>query len=364
MLTLEKLFERQYVIPEPQTSQEIIAYYAELIAGDIKLPGQFAVLAPKIRDFLKYRAFGHEIDLDTVEARRAINRSLTRHITQTEFLKILRAQIIEEQTPVLETEERRLADVKPFAWSQETVDSPKCIFSKVPVDNKFEAEFARFLDKAQDVARFTKLPLNIGFSIPYTDSIGNLRQYYPDFLVVDTLGGHWLVETKGMEDIEVASKDRAAAYWADNATRLTGTPWGYIKVRQRDFSRSAPFQRAGAIRQRLAQRARQVARHDIGAGFILPVIVEWEDMGMLEPANAQGFGVEARHEGRLVRLFGADELHQDGPLHRGLPGAIDRAGRAHAHGFAQLVALDDASWGRGGVVHPATPDRGWVLCLL
>jgi type III restriction enzyme len=240
ILTLEKLFERQYVIPEPQTSQEIIAYYAELIAGDIKLPGQFHVLAPKIRDFLKYKAFGKEIALDTQEARRAINRSLTRHVTQTEFLKILRSHIIEEQTPVLEMDDRRLSAVKPFAWSQETVESPKCIFSKVPVDNQFEAEYARFLDKARDVARFSKLPLNIGFSIPYTDRIGNLRQYYPDFVVVDTQGGHWLVETKGMEDIEVASKDRAAVYWAENATALTGTPWGYVKVRQHDFSQMQP----------------------------------------------------------------------------------------------------------------------------
>ncbi|MBL8147418.1 MAG: DEAD/DEAH box helicase family protein [Anaerolineae bacterium] len=240
ILTLESLFQRQYVIPEPQTSQEIIAYYAELIAGDIKLPGQFAVLAPKVRDFLKYKAFGREIDLDTVEARRAINRSLTRHVTQTEFLKLLRAHIIEEQTPVLETDDRKLSEVKPFAWSQDTINSPKCIFSKVPVDNKFEAEFARFLDKAHDVARFTKLPLNIGFSLPYTDRIGNLRQYYPDFVVVDTQGGHWLVETKGMEDIEVASKDRAAVYWADNATTLTGVPWDYVKVRQHDFSHMQP----------------------------------------------------------------------------------------------------------------------------
>jgi type III restriction enzyme len=240
MLTLEKLLERQYVIPEPQTSQEIIAYYAELIAGDIKLPGQFSVLAPKVRDFLRYRAFGREIDPDTVEARRAINRSLTRHITQSEFLKILRAHIIEEQTPVLETDARRLSDTKPFAWSQETVESPKCIFSRVPVDNKFEAEFARFLDKARDVARFTKLPLNIGFSMPYTDSIGNLRQYYPDFLVVDVSDHHWLVETKGQEDIEVASKDRAAMVWSENATRLTGVHWGYIKVRQRDFNHMQP----------------------------------------------------------------------------------------------------------------------------
>jgi type III restriction enzyme len=247
ILTLEKLFERQYEIPEPQTSQEIIAYYAELIAGDIKLPSQFHVLAPKVRDFLRLKAFGKEIDLDTQEARRAINRSLTRHVTQTEFLRILRAHVIEDQVPELESDASSLSQVRPFAWSQETVDSPKCIFNKVPVDNKFEADFARFLDKARDVVRFSKLPLNVGFSIPYTDTIGNLRQYYPDFVVVDAEGRHWLAETKGQEDIEVASKDRAAVFWAENATRLTNVPWGYVKVLQRDFVNAQPMDFADCV---------------------------------------------------------------------------------------------------------------------
>ena len=46
IITLQKEIERDYVIPEPQTAQEIIGYYSRRIAQEVKLPSQFAALAP------------------------------------------------------------------------------------------------------------------------------------------------------------------------------------------------------------------------------------------------------------------------------------------------------------------------------
>ncbi len=44
LVTLQKLFERDYTIPTPQTAEEVIGYYARRIAQDVKLPSQFAAL--------------------------------------------------------------------------------------------------------------------------------------------------------------------------------------------------------------------------------------------------------------------------------------------------------------------------------
>ena len=55
-----------------------------------------------------------------------------------------------------------------------------------------------------------------------------------------TDGTHHLVETKGREDVDVANKDRAAILWCENATRLTGTQWQYVKVPQKEFERLRP----------------------------------------------------------------------------------------------------------------------------
>lgn len=88
--------------------------------------------------------------------------------------------------------------------------------------------------------RFAKLPEQFGFVIEYTDAIGNLRHYEPDFVAVSADGTHNLIETKGQEDVNVAHKDRAAKLWCENATLLTGQPWAYLKVRQSEFDRLQP----------------------------------------------------------------------------------------------------------------------------
>ena len=46
-------------MPEPQTAQEVIGYYASADRARVKLPSQFAALAPKVREFFEQKAFGH-----------------------------------------------------------------------------------------------------------------------------------------------------------------------------------------------------------------------------------------------------------------------------------------------------------------
>jgi type III restriction enzyme len=45
------------------------------------------------------------------------------------------------------------------------------------------------------------------------------------------------METKGLEDVEVALKDRRARRWCRDATRLSGRQWSYYKVPQTAFER-------------------------------------------------------------------------------------------------------------------------------
>ncbi len=113
-------------------------------------------------------------------------------------------------------------------------------YSLVAADNEFEKAFSVFLEKAPDVARFAKLPERFGFTIPYTDSVANLRYYEPDFIAVTTDGVHHLIETKGREDIDVKHKDRAAQLWCENASLLTGTAWVYQIVHQKEFEKLRP----------------------------------------------------------------------------------------------------------------------------
>ena len=240
IVTLQKIVERDYTIPEPQTSEEVISYYAKRIAQDVKLPAQFAALVPKVREFLRDRAFGETVDLNDRAIIRAMATSVAQYVTVKTFAGVLRSLVVEELSPKLEHPGRSLSETEPFPFSRPTFEAHKTIFNLVAADNEFERDFAKFLNGASDVHRFAKLPLRFGFAIEYTDNATNLRYYEPDFVAVDTSGVHYVLETKGREDIDVAHKDRAAIIWCENATLLTDTIWSYVKVPQKEFGDLQP----------------------------------------------------------------------------------------------------------------------------
>jgi len=247
LITLQKVLEREYVLPEAQTSQEVISYYAKHIAQEVKLPGQFAVIAPKVREYLAGRAFNAEVDLDDPALVKAISTNVAHFVTVKTFVAALQPLVVEPLTPTLVNEGRPLSECEPFPWSRPTYKAARCIFNLVPCDNEFERDFAKFLEHASDVARFSKLPQEFGFAIEYTDTAGNLRYYYPDFVAVLTNSDHYLIETKGQETPDVTRKDQAAAYWAENATQLTGTTWRYVKVPQKEYTQLQPTEFADLL---------------------------------------------------------------------------------------------------------------------
>ena len=240
IITLQKEIERDYSIPEPQTAEEVIGYYARRIAQDVKLPSQFSALAPKVREFLETKAFGGTVMLNEPAMIKAISSNVAQYVTVKTFVEVLRKLVISQQEPQLLDAGRLLSETPPFPWSRATAAADKSIFNLVPCDNEFEKEFAHFLQKADDVDRFAKLPEQFGFVIEYTDNAGNLRYYEPDFVVVTKDGIHYIVETKGLEDVNVANKDRAAYLWCENTTRLAGKPWAYVKVLQTTYKQLQP----------------------------------------------------------------------------------------------------------------------------
>jgi type III restriction enzyme len=247
IITLEKMFERKYTLPEPQTAEEVIGYYAQRIAQEVKLPTQFAALVPKVREFLERKAFGEEVDLHPRGMVKAMSSTIAHYVTVNTFAKALRKLAVSELQPQLVHAGRRLSETPPFPWSRPILPARKCIFNLVPCDNDFEKDFAKFLQRADDVVRFSKLPEPFGFAIEYIDNVGNLRYYEPDWVVVTTDGNHYLAETKGREDTDVANKDWAATLWCENASLLTETPWGYVKVRQKDFEGMQPQEFADVL---------------------------------------------------------------------------------------------------------------------
>ena len=240
ILTLETIIEREYDIPDPQHSGEVIGYYAKVIAADLKLPAQFAALAPKVREFFAHKAFGKPVNLEDALILKAMSRNAAAYVVRKEFGKALRPALTEQAQPVQTAPPRMLSACPAFPFSRPTFTATKTIFNQVSSENDLERDFAKFLDRAPDVAAFAKLPDQFGFAIEYVDGAANMRYYYPDFVVRLADGAHWLLETKGAETIEVAHKDEAARRWCESATALTETAWRYKLVKQKAFEDMQP----------------------------------------------------------------------------------------------------------------------------
>lgn len=95
----------------------------------------------------------------------------------------------------------------------------------------------KFLDKAEDVKAFAKIVYKIPFFVEYRDSEGNLRNYHPDFIVVNDKDEHIIIETKGLIDVDVVHKDKRITVWCEDATNLTKGKWSFLRVNQEDFEK-------------------------------------------------------------------------------------------------------------------------------
>lgn len=240
ILTNKKLLERQYQIPPAQTPEEVIGYYAKRIAHNIKLPSQFAFLTPKIKEFFETKAFGKKVNLYEEEVIRAMSTNIASYVVINQFEKILRKVIIQENKPQLIQKEKFLSATPPFPFSRLLFESDKTVFNYVTCDNEFERNFAKFLHSSADVIAFAKLPEQFGFSIQYTDTRANIRNYFPDFIIKIDNDTYWIIETKGLEDVNVKMKDNAAINWCERASELTEKNWNYLKVMQKDFEKLHP----------------------------------------------------------------------------------------------------------------------------
>jgi len=237
----EVVVSRTYTMPQAQTASEIIAFYTGIIAQALKLTGQFATLAPKVEQFLREKAFGVTVDLDSKPVIQALSRPATLTLTEKVFITLIRPRLTDEAVPVVDNAPRLLSTTPPFPYSGKVADVKNTLFNLTPCGNDFEQSFARFLDAAADVDTFANLGnLPQPLQLEYLDGEANLRLYEPDFVARDTTGNHWLLETKGREDLDVALKDIRAQQWCADVSALAGLEWQYRKVPQKEFERVKP----------------------------------------------------------------------------------------------------------------------------
>ena len=240
-VTDEKTDERDFLLYDWKTANEAIGNYARLIAKELRFPTQFAKVVPKVREFLKRKAFGELVDLNDPLILQTIGRKYAIEQVKRFFVEVLGKQLIEEVEPILYNDPLKLSLVAKVISSNHYMFEPKkCILSYAPCSNAFEYDFARLLDQDEDILAWCKLDERFNFTIEYLDEQYNIHMYHPDFVANSADGTYWVIETKGAEDQRVRRKDDAARRWCSNASKLTGNVWYYMKVPYKLFYEIRP----------------------------------------------------------------------------------------------------------------------------
>jgi len=223
------------LLPVPQDSKSVIAYYTDQILKQLKISGAFASFYPLVKKYVVEKLFTQKVDLKDPRVLYKLSSPEVQEKIMKLFVDTFKDMTFIEREPS-KKDMANLSDTRPFVWSKLVYPPDKCIFNYVPCDNDFEVDFAKFLDTAEDVTAFSKIVSKIGFFMEYIDSQGNLRMYYPDFIAVSG-NERLIIETKGMVDVDVKYKDKRAKQWCKDATNLTGQKWLFHRVNLKEFRR-------------------------------------------------------------------------------------------------------------------------------
>ena len=230
MLSLQVVEEHEIERDFPADPVGYVSVMCQLIEKECKLTGQFHLLAGLVKEYIEHVLFDGDYSMEEDYVLVRLNKADAKTAVFKAFVEAIRARIVEPQVVRPTGESLRFGETPGFEWSRTTYAGNKTVFNLVACDNQYEAQFASFLDRAPDVAGYAKNNLYTRFTLDYQNSEGAIRLYYPDFLVRLASGAHWLIETKGVEDVEVQRKDARAGEWCKDVTQMTGVHWGYIKV--------------------------------------------------------------------------------------------------------------------------------------
>lgn len=194
--------------------RSVIGYFTNVIMKDLRLISGFDILHGKVKEFVSKHLFNVAIEIDNLNTLRHLSElEISRTIVET-FKKHINALIVRDKGSAEIRDFIKLKEVRPFVAKEQGFVLPrKSVFNKIIGDSIFELEFASWLDQCEDVVSYAKNFLSVHFSIDYVRSDGSISSYYPDFFVKTDSRTLYIVETKGLEDLDAPLKKARLKQW-------------------------------------------------------------------------------------------------------------------------------------------------------
>lgn len=234
----------------------VIAFFARQLLNELRLVGGYDVLYGKVKECVRVALFeGEPVDLEDAVVLRNLSEPEVGKLLFDGFRRAINELTVKEAGTTAIEDWIRLRDVRPFRTEHRPfVVGKKSVFNRTvgePNSGGLELSFAAFLESAPDVQAYAKNYLAVGFKLDYVRADGELANYVPDFIVRDSSGVVWIVETKGREELDLPQKMRRLRQWCSDATAASasgdGSRYRMLYVDQAGFERHTPGTFAAAV---------------------------------------------------------------------------------------------------------------------
>jgi len=238
-ITHKTLLDTDYVA----NYQSVIGYFTQIIMKELRLVSGYDILYEKVKSFIMNYLFETTVDLNDLN----ILRNLSELQATKSIIEIFKKKI--NELTVLDKGEAEIRDYikiskscRPFVTKDQGYLVPrKSIFNKIIGDSHFELEFANFLENCDDVISYVKNYLAIHFKIDFKTSNGEISNYYPDFIVKKSELEIYIVETKGLEDLDVPFKIERLLQWCNDINEIqSNIKYDWIFVGEKNFKSFSP----------------------------------------------------------------------------------------------------------------------------
>lgn len=222
--------------------RSVVGFFTQTIMKDLRLVGGYDVLYAKVKDFIQNHLFDRVVNLDSLNTFRNLSETeATRTIHETFKEQINKLTIQDHGTSEIK-DYIKLKQTRPFVTNdQPSIIARKSIFNKIIGDSHLELEFAAFLESCEDVVSYAKNYMAVGFKIDYVNASGDISNYFPDFLVKTDEKHVFIVETKGLEDLDVPLKIERLKQWCDDVNKeQPEVTYDFVFVDQESFERYQP----------------------------------------------------------------------------------------------------------------------------
>ena len=222
--------------------RSVIGYFAQILVKDLRLVSGYDVLYGKVKAFVQEQLFDRTVELENPNTLRNLSElAATKTLIET-FKKAINALTVRDRGDAEIHDTIKLRQTRPFVVRDQGYLIPKkSVFNRVIGDSQLELQFANFLEDCPDVVSYAKNYLAVHFKLDYVNADGNISNYYPDFLVKLADAHTVVVETKGLEDMDVPLKMQRLHQWCEDVNRVqSDVKYDFVFVDQEGFEKYKP----------------------------------------------------------------------------------------------------------------------------